>query len=281
MSINSLLSFPSEIILLICEHVIRHKLDKSGIIDLYHIGDKIEPMEPVRPYYTSHMVLASRLYLGDFNRIYNRRNERLGAIRQLRLVCKRFARIIPRPPPDYLRVVSTIYRETTDGECHRARNNSLKSRPSWKDKHDCSSEPHRCLIETKDDYRVLDWYQSKRKNTYEWYVAIILGILYAFLCVKFATRTEYWPKKLTINGMVINHTPYGAFNLEYGGSSILIHTPFGSFECYNHGIYEIIYNDKVRSDALSIKLDEIIDRCRALADTSYHDVILFEFKMCQ
>jgi hypothetical protein len=191
---------PSDVWFIIFEYTVGHSLSKEGVNELYYynVFPKHYPANQTNLDFSISPAIQRIAYLdtGIFNKENNRRRGRLLHMRRLRLVCTRFARIMPRVPPDYLFITKQVY---------------------------------------KDSSYIVTWCKYDISYTHRHYTAIILGILWAFFRIKvdvfynrlnqpyiaFDCRDKYGMFRVIEKfGLIEIFTPMGDFECHFHGLSL-------------------------------------------------------------
>jgi hypothetical protein len=121
----------------------------------------------------------------------------------MRLVCKRFSQIIPRPPPKFYRVTYQVYGVSPD---------TLFGQNSYITRYTCTR------------------------------IMFLLGVMYVFLGVKLNTThtpvTSYTRMKLLSKEPVV--TKRGIFSIEITSShnEVKLNTPYGNYKFNYHGMFD-------------------------------------------
>jgi hypothetical protein len=217
---------PSEVWLIIFEHTIRYKLDAKSINDLYYFKVLPEAISDTDVYTVGGIRRIARLNHGAFHQENKKRRTKIDHIKKLRLVCKRFSRVLPRSPPDYISVAHLIYK-------------------------DCPQISSWCRNDTL-------WTPQCK------YTAIVLGILWCFLRVRFRTSTKN-SKQKTFASISNIKNKYGLFSIVTTHCCYQVVTPIGRYECHSDGLS--LLNTKYANQSWHdrpISFDDFIDKCRTL-----------------
>jgi hypothetical protein len=219
MSTSTLPNLPSDVLLIIFEYTVRHRLDKESVYAMYYYsydGKTIPNICPTSTY--DHWLTRLKMIAGVTEQECKPRVDIINGMKKLRLLCKRFSQILPRPPPNYWQI---------------------------------TKEAYHCV-------NLSNWVTGEKHKYISSAIITILGILYAFLRVKFDT----------IGGNIMSsmvNTRHGTFRIKVYYDCATIHLPNIVFNCDYEGLS--LTNKHDGKQVTYITYNYIIEACRQLSAT--------------